>query len=659
MRAMRPRWSLFVSFVVALATLSIAAAASAADVVLEVPAFTMRHVGFDVAVRGAALEPESLRLTVDGVEHPLTVGEEGVVVAVGIVVERAGRADLALSRGDVELDRRGVRPIPAWCSVLPPLLAIVAALLTRNVVPALFLGIWFGAFMLNGMSLTGAFVGLLDVFQVFVLQALADADHAAIILFSLMIGGMVGIITANGGMRGVVGIMRRFTKTPRTGQVSTGVLGLLVFFDDYANLLVVGSTMRSVTDRLRVSREKLAYIVDSTAAPVACIAFVTTWVGFQVGLVGDAVATIDGYDESGYSVFLNSIVYSFYPWLALLFVFLVAVSGRDFGPMRAAEERARTTGRLWEPLARIDVDDEHANMGEDQPPRALNAVLPVLVLVIGVIVGLFVTGSDGTGTRSVRDVIGAADSYKALMWASLLAALVAAVLTLAQRLMTLRDTVDAWYKGGRAMGFAMVILIMAWSLSAVAEQVHTADFLLSTLGKTLPSGILPAIVFVLAAAVAFATGSSWGTMGILIPLVLPLAWAVISRDGADPQASLPIMYSATACVLAGAVWGDHCSPISDTTVLSSMACGCDHIDHVRTQMPYAMVVGMVGLAVGTIPTGFGVPWWLAMPLAFATLVVVHRFVTEPAPRGPAPGAAPHGCDIPEGSRAGARSPTDP
>lgn len=623
------RSSRLIYIVIGLAIGCITAPASAQQAEMEAPNFTMQNVAFDIIVQGDNLTAQTLQLTINDVTHPLTVSDDGAIVATGIVVATAGLGEVSLKRGDTELAHRDLHIIPAWISVLPPLLAILIALITRNVIPALFFGIWFGAFTLNGFSFGGAFAGLLDAFQVFILNALADSDHAAIILFSLMIGGMVGIITANGGMRGVVRIISRFTGTPRAGQASTGILGLLIFFDDYANSLVVGGAMRNVTDRLKVSREKLAYIVDSTAAPVSCIAFVTTWIGFEVGLIGDTVATIDGYDESGYSVFLNSIAYSFYPWLAILFVFIIAVSGRDFGPMLKAERRARSTGQLWAPGAKIDADSQHAGTGEDKPQRAINAVLPVLVLVAGVIIGLFVTGSDGTGTQSIRDIIGDADSYKSLMWASLLGALTAAVLTLGQRIMNLTDTVDAWYKGGRAMGFAMVILVMAWSLSAIADQVHTADYLVSTLGETLPAGIIPALVFILAAAVAFATGTSWGTMGILIPLVLPLAWAVMSKDGADPHSNLSIMYSTSACVLAGAVWGDHCSPISDTTILSSMASGCDHIDHVRTQLPYAMTVGAVGLAVGTIPTGFGAPWWIALPLAIAALIAVHRFIAKP------------------------------
>ena len=606
------------------------------DVVLETPTLALRGIPFDITVRGGDQSPDSLQFLVDETTYPLAPGDDDTLIASGIVMDSTNLGAVRLMQGDSELAREDLHIVPGWISILPPLLAILIAIITRNVVPALFLGIWFGAFTLNGFSVSGAFTALLDAFQVYILNALADSDHAAIILFSLMIGGMVGIITENGGMRGVVRAIERFTTTRRTGQTSTGVLGLLIFFDDYANSLVVGGTMRHVTDRLKVSREKLAYIVDSTAAPVSCIAFVTTWIGFEVGLIGDTVATIDGFDESGYSVFLSSIPFSFYPWLAILFVFVIALSGRDFGPMLKAERRAHTTGRLWAEDAKIGDDSDMQSAGENVPQRAINAVLPVLVLVIGVIVGLFATGTDGTGNQSIRDIIGNADSYRALMWASLLGALTAAVLTLGQGILSLGNTVDAWYRGGRAMGFAMVILVMAWALSAIAGEVHTADYLVSTLGESLPAGIIPALVFILAAAVAFATGTSWGTMGILIPLVLPLAWAVLSRDGADPtggggstSGGMHIMYSTVACVLGGAVWGDHCSPISDTTILSSMASGCDHIDHVRTQMPYALLVGGVGLLIGTIPVGFGLPWWIAMALAVAGLIVVHRFIARP------------------------------
>ncbi len=511
-----------------------------------------------------------------------------------------------------------------WVSVLPPLIAIAMALAFKRVIPALFLGIWVGAWAVYDFSLGGLLKGGLDSFQIYVLQALANEDHAAIILFSFMIGGMVGIVTRNGGMNGVVNRIAGWATSARRGQVATGVLGLVVFFDDYANTLVVGNTMRPVTDGLRISREKLAYIVDSTAAPVSCLALVTTWIGYEVGLIGTAVEKIEGLDLSAYAVFLSSIPFSFYPILAIFFVFAIVLSRNDFGPMYQAEVRARTTGQLLRPDASIDPEatsGEHTRPKEGKPQRALNAIIPVAVLVLGVMAGLYVTGEGET----VRDIIGSADSYKALMWASLLGVIVAYALSVGQRILTVAETVEAWYSGLKSMLFAMIILVLAWSLSGITEVLGTAEYLVLVLGDAIPAGLLPAIVFLLSAATAFATGSSWGTMGILMPLVIPLTWAVLVVNGMSEPAHYHVLYSTVSCILAGAVWGDHCSPISDTTILSSMASGCDHIDHVRTQLPYALTVGTVAILVGTVPTGFGFPWWLSLLIGASILLAGLRF----------------------------------
>lgn len=563
----------------------------------------------------------------------------GTWFALAVVATLAVLAVVALTPASTQAQETeapdAARDIPGWVSILPPLIAIVAALITKNVIPALFLGIWFGAFTINGFSLVGAFTGLLDAFQVFVLGALADPGHASIILFSFMIGGMVGIISKNGGMQGVVNHIVPLARSPQRAQGATGLLGLIIFFDDYANVLVVGNTMRQVTDRLKVSREKLAYIVDSTAAPVSCVALITTWIGYEVGLIDTAVDQIAGFNESGYAVFLQSIPYSYYPLLCMFFVFVVAFSGRDFGPMYHAELRARRTGEVLAADARIDsAAGGHGDLEpkEGHPERALNAILPVGVLIVGVLVGLWATGQGDT----LRDIIGTSDAPTALMWASLLAALTAGTLSIVQRILTLTEVVDAWYAGLKAMMIAMIILVLAWALSAVTEELDTAGYLVSVLGETLPPSIVPALVFVISAATAFATGSSWGTMGILIPLVVPLSWAVLAVNNMADGAHHYVIYSTVACVLGGAVWGDHCSPISDTTILSSMASGCDHIDHVRTQLPYALLVGAIGVLFGTLPTGFGSPWWLSLIIGAVVLVAAHRYLSKPVD---APGGA--------------------
>lgn len=528
-----------------------------------------------------------------------------------------------------------------WVSVLPPLAAILFALALRQVLPALFVGIWLGAWALNGFTLAGAWSGLLDAFEKYVLEALANPDHAAVILFSFMIGGMVGIISRNGGMHGVVNAIVRWADSARHACLVTATLGLAVFFDDYANTLVVGNTMRPVTDRVGVSRAKLAYLVDSTAAPVACLALVTTWIGYEVGLIDDALAFAPGLEINAYLALLASIPYSFYPILAIAFVFMVASSGRDFGPMLRSEQHALESGStLGDHLgSAMSGDCEPIEPAPGKPQRALNAVIPIVVLVLGVVAGLYVTGRAGTeqAEPSLKDIIGAANSYKALMWASLLSVVAAAALSAMQRLMSLEEIVSAWYRGMRAMIYAMITLILAWSLAAITGELKTAEFLVSALGDSVPVQLVPLLVFVIAALTAFATGSSWGAMGILVPLVIPLAWAIMVNSGHSGSADMHLLYSSIASVLAGCVWGDHCSPISDTTILSSMASGCDHVEHVRTQMPYALVVGLVAVGIGSVPVAFGLPWWAALLAAAALLYAILRLFGR-APRPAAAGA---------------------
>jgi Na+/H+ antiporter NhaC len=521
-----------------------------------------------------------------------------------------------------------------WPSVLPPLLAIGFALAFRRVIPALFLALWLGAWLLHDLSLPGLGRGLLDTVQVFAREELADSDHAAIIIFTLMIGGMVGIISRNGGMQGIVESIVRWADDARHACLATAGMGMAIFFDDYANTLVVGNTMRPVTDAMNVSREKLAYIVDSTAAPVACIALVTTWVGYEVGLIGDAIGKIDGFDMQAYLVYLNTLPYSFYPILALSFVFMVCFSGRDFGPMHAAEVRARGGQVAPSELGDSGAASDAAPIRPvgHAPRRALNAIVPVAVMIGAVIIGLYVTGKAGVeGTDAgLREIIGAADSYTALMWASLLGVLTGALLSLAQRILTLEQVVDAWYRGLRSMIKAMIILILAWSIGTVTAKLGTSEFLVQVLGDTLPAWTLPALVFLLAAGTGFGTGSSWGAMGILVPLVVPLTWAVMESQGLTGPEHWHLLFSSIASVLAGSVWGDHCSPISDTTILSSLASGCDHVEHVRTQLPYAGIVGLVSIGLCSIPVALGLPWWAGIGLSLLLLGTLLRVTGRPA-----------------------------
>ena len=607
------------------------AVSASSEFEVQLPQVFLESITYDLTVSSPAANPTATSqptpvLRVNDFPY-MPSRSDGKWVFSDVAAVGTGAAVVSLELSGEVVVQAEVPVIPAWVSILPPLAAIGIALLMRSVLPALMLGLWLGAWALQGMTAKGVFTGLFASFELYVANAVAHHDHATIMLFTFMIAGMVGVISRNGGMRGIVEWIITGANSARRGQLAVWSLGLLIFFDDYSNTLVVGNTSRSITDRLRISREKLAYLVDSTAAPLATVALVTTWIGYQVSLIGDAIAPLEDLTMSAYGIFLNSILYSFYPFMAILMVFLVITTGREFGPMLAAERRARSTGVTAPPVkSRVGQDDEAAlAMKEGVPPRALNALIPVAVTILGILVGLFVTGEGNT----IGEIIGSANSYRALMWASLAGALVAIVITAAQRLLSLDEIVDAWVSGARFTFIAMIVLVLAWSMSEISRELHTADFLIASLGNSLPAAALPAVIFVLAAFTAFSTGSSWGAMGILLPLVLPLCWAIMGMEGLTAGKDYFILYSSVSGVLAGAVWGDHCSPISDTTVMSSLSAGCDHIEHVRTQLPYALLAGAAALGAGTLPTSFGLPWWLGMLAAAAVTVISLRLLGEP------------------------------
>ena len=599
---------------------------SALALEIEAPDVALTGVPLDYAVTGAS----------PGANVMLEAGEERLDATAdaggnarfdNVILSERGETTVTATSGGESVSE-DVRVIPGWVSVLPAVLAITIALTLRNVIPALLLGLWVGATALQSFTLQGAGRGLLDSFQVFVTKAIADFDRASIILFTMMIGGMVGIITRNGGMASIVRNIVSRARTAIGGQVAVWLMGLMIFFDDYSNTLVVGNTARSLTDHLKVSREKLAYIVDSTAAPVACIALITTWIGYQIGLVDQALASIDELSHiQAYSVFIYSIPYSFYPILAIAFVLMISVSGLDFGPMYKAEVRARNGSvkpETGEELPAIQGDELEPK--DRIPLRAMNAFVPIISLVVALLASLFLLGEGD----SLVDILGTTSPYRAMMYSSFVGVLVAATMSITQGILSVHETVDAWYGGLRATLFGMIILVLAWSLSDLTGALNTADYLVTLLADSLPVGLIPAIVFVLAAITAFTTGTSWGTMAILMPLIIPLSWAVMGVNGIADDGGMHILYSAVACCLAGAVWGDHCSPISDTTVLSSVASGCDHIEHVRTQLPYALLVGFVGLGVGTIPGGFGMPPWISLAVGIAILAGVLKVLGKRA-----------------------------
>lgn len=598
--------------------------AFADDVVITAPEILLTNVGFDVNVSG--LDPESqAELRMNGAV--VASSSDGNLTATNIVLSDTGTASFAVAQGGQIIAAQDASIIPGWVSLLPPVIAILLAFLLRSVIPALFVGLFVGAWAVNGMTWSGVVSGFFETVSIYIINTSIDHDHMTIIAFTFLIGGMIGIISKNGGMTGIVHAIMPFASSPRRGQGVVATLGLAIFFDDYSNTMIVGNATRPMSDKLRISREKLAYLVDSTAAPVSTVAIITTWIGFQVGLIDSAIEGLEGITATPYVLFLNSIAYSFYPFLALFFVFLIVYTGKDFGPMYHAEIRARKSGEVLKSpqdgaVAKSNDDFEHKG---GVPCRAINAVLPIATMILTVVIGLYISGEGET----ITDIIGSANSYIVLIWASLLGCLVAAILTLSQRILSLDETVEAWIAGAKFMLTGLILLVMAWAVADVATVLQTAPYLISVLGDSLSPYTLPAVIFMLAACTAFASGSSWGVMAILMPLVIPLCWAVLQSHGIADAEHMHILYSSIACVLTGAVWADHCSPISDTTVLSSLATGCDHMDHVRTQIPYALLGGIAAVLIGVLPAGFGLPWFLLLPIAAAVLVAIHRLLAKP------------------------------
>lgn len=523
---------------------------------------------------------------------------------------------------------KAVNPIPLWMSVLPPLLAILMALVFREVYSALFFGLLVGTTIIyyfqGSYFITAIFQGLFAIVDTYLIKSLSDSGHLSIIIFSMLIGGMVNLITVNGGMKGVVQKLSKYANSPKSGQVITWLLGILIFFDDYANTLVVGNTMRPVTDRLRISREKLAYIVDSTAAPVASLALITTWIGVELSYIQDGIDKI-GLTESAYSVFINSLDTRFYLIFTLIFILIIVFKNRDFGPMLKAEQNARNNG-LSPDSKKLSSQNNEITVSNKIKARWYNAVIPVLVIIVGTIISLIYTGRKVAGPEAdLMEIIAAADSYKALLWASILGALSAIILTVGQRILNLRIAVESLVNGFRTMLSAIIILVLAWSLALITEELHTSDFIAQSLSYIeISPFLLPAITFIFASLIAFSTGSSWGTMAILYPMILPAGWALSMEYGLDHDQSIAIFYNIVSSILAGSVFGDHCSPISDTTILSSLASSCNHIEHVRTQLPYALTVGLVSIFIGTIPAAYGVSSWILFPIGIIAMYIIIR-----------------------------------
>ncbi|MGL4874109.1 MAG: Na+/H+ antiporter NhaC family protein, partial [Clostridium sp.] len=521
-------------------------------------------------------------------------------------------------------------------TIIPPLVAIVLAFITKNVVVSLFVGTLAGCFMLQlgGVNIFGGMVqAFLDLVQR-ILNSLADPWNAGIILQVLAIGGVISLVSKMGGARAIAEALAKRAKTPRSAQLTTWFLGLLVFFDDYANALIVGPIMRPVADKLKISRERLAFIIDATAAPIAGLAIISTWIGLEVGLIKDSFTQI-GMEVDAFGVFLETIPFRFYNILILAFVVITSLMLRDFGPMRKAELNAR---KGLNKVVEKEMKEEETMVKEGVKLSVWNAIIPIGTLIVSALASFYYSGYQGImegeetaliellnnspfSFEAIQQTFSASDASTALFQSAILASIVAIIMAVWKKIMTVSEAIDTWIDGMKGLLITGVILLLAWSLSSVIKDLGTAKYLVTLLSDSIPSFLLPSIIFVLGAIMSFATGTAYGTMGILMPLAIPLGYSV------SPEMGYVVI--CTSAVLTGAIFGDHCSPISDTTILSSMGAGCDHIDHVRTQMWYALFVGAVTIVCGYIPAGLGVPVYIILPVGILILILAVKIFGKP------------------------------
>lgn len=482
-----------------------------------------------------------------------------------------------------------------WYSLLPPVIAIALALITKEVYSSLFIGILAGGILYSDFSFEGT---LIHSLKDGIVGSLTSAYNLGILVFLVILGIIVSLMNKAGGSAAFGRWTQKHIKTRVGAQLATMVLGCLIFIDDYFNCLTVGSVMRPVTDEHKVSRAKLAYIIDATAAPICIIAPVSSWAAAVSSYVSEG---------SGFSLFIKAIPFNFYAILTIVMMTCLSVMKFDYGPMSKHEKNAVENGDLFSgknPFG--DTDEEGNDRG-----RVIDLVLPVIVLIVTCVIGMIYSGGFFEGAGFV-EAFSNSDASLGLMLGSAVALVIIIIYYLCRRLMTFKDAMDSVPEGFKAMVPAILILTLAWSLKAMTDSLGAGEFVKGLVDSSAAGFqmFLPTIVFIIGCALAFATGTSWGTFGILIPIVLQVF-----------PLGEPISIVCVSACMAGAVCGDHCSPISDTTIMASAGAKCDHVNHVSTQLPYAITCAAVS-AVAYIIAGFVPKAYVALPIAVFMMILV-------------------------------------
>lgn len=489
-------------------------------------------------------------------------------------------------------------------ALVPPVVAIILALITKEVYSSLFIGILVGGLFYSGFSFEGT---ITHIFNDGFVAVLSDSYNVGILIFLVILGAMVSLMNRAGGSAAFGRFAKEKIKTRTGAQLTTVALGVLIFIDDYFNCLTVGSVMKPVTDEHNVSRAKLAYLIDATAAPICIIAPISSWAAAVSGFV-------EG--EDGFSIFIRAIPYNFYAILTLIMMISLVLMNVDFGPMKLHESNA-LKGDLYSTGEKQDVKaSEYIN----PKGKVIDLIIPIAALIVCCVIGMIYTGGFFEGESFVT-AFSNSDASVGLALGSIVAMLITIIVYMIRRVLTFSDCMECLPAGFKAMVPAILILTFAWTLKAMTDSLGAAPFVAGAMAQSAGSlmNLLPAIIFLVGCFLAFSTGTSWGTFGILIPIVV----AVFANS--NPQL---MIISISAC-MAGAVCGDHCSPISDTTIMASAGAQCNHVNHVTTQLPYALVAAAVSFVTYVI-AGFVQSAWISLPigilLMLATLFIIKKLV---------------------------------
>ncbi|KAI9004317.1 Na+/H+ antiporter family protein [Hyaloraphidium curvatum] len=495
--------------------------------------------------------------------------------------------------------------MPGGVTIIPIIIVLILAFWTKEVMISLLFGVFLCAMFINNYNPIIGFERMLDTYMV---NAIANKSRASIILFTFWIASLIALVQKSGGAAGLAQAITKGAKSRWSAQWLAYALGWVIFFDDYASCLIVGSQSRPITDSHFVSREKLAFITHTTSAGPASIVPLTSWVGFELSLLAESMAAV-GDTSDPFNTLLATIPGRFFPWFMLFFIPVALLWKRDYGPMLAAERRAMNLHQLQPPSQMVAAGAAHFEEYEPEkhggkPPHWINAVIPFFVTIATIIITLFLTGYYSSLDQGLpitaSNMTGNGDSYAALNYGCFLGALVATIQYRILKLMTFREAINTWLQGIRGIIEALLVLILAWSISGAIDDLGTATWIVSAAsGGGLDYRGLPALIFVLCCLISFCTGTSWGTMSIVFPLAIPLAWSLAPAEWQHVA-----IVDTAAAILSGSIFGDQCSPISDTSILSALASQVSVHAHVATQLPYAVTCAILAILVGLVPVGF-------------------------------------------------------